>query len=201
MKNNGKTIAMVLGLALAAALPLAAHSQAAARGTYVGVGVGQAEAVNYNDRTCVPQMTANCNKKTSVYRFFGGWQFSRNWGVEFAYSDLGKTTSSTPGTFDESVKARVGELTAVGWWPVSDRAAVYGKFGGYYGTSSADTTNAGVNQRITRGRANYTFAGGVQLYITESVAVRGEGQHYVKVGTGVGDLDYTAYTLGVLFKF
>src|SRR3954465_3343749 len=106
MKKNGKTIALVLGLALGAAAPLMAHAQAATRGVYVGFGAGQAEAVNYSHKTCDPFLTSNCKKIGSAFRFFGGWQFGRNWAVEFAYTDLGKITASTPGSFDQAVKAR-----------------------------------------------------------------------------------------------
>jgi len=201
MNKNGKTIAIILGLLLALAMPLMAHSQTATRGVYLGVGAGQAEAVNYSDRVCDPLLTTDCKKKSDVFRFFGGWQFGRNWGVEFAYTDLGKITSTIPGTFDQTVKARVGEMTLVGSWPATDRIAFYGKVGGYYGNATTETTQNGVTQQVNEGRGNYTFAAGIQWYMTPRLALRGEGQHYVKVGTTVADLDYNVYTVGLLFKF
>ena len=201
MKKNGKKIAAILGVALGVAMPLMAHSQTTARGVYVGAGAGQAEAVNYNDKTCDPLLTTKCKKIASTYRFFGGWQFGRNWAVEFAFTDLGKVTADTPGTFDQSVKARVSEMTLVGLWPASDRLAVYGKVGAYYGTTSTETTLNGVDQRSSVSRGNPTFAAGIQWYMTGRLALRGEGQHYIKLGTAVGDLDYNVYTVGLLFKF
>ena len=45
MNKNGKTIAMILGLLLAVAMPFAARAQAGDRGVYVGIGGGSAEPV------------------------------------------------------------------------------------------------------------------------------------------------------------
>ncbi len=201
MKKNGTTLAAVISFAASAAMPLIAYSQTATRGVYVGVGAGQAEAVNYSDKVCTPLLTTNCKQKSDVYRFFGGWQFGRNWGVEFGFTDLGKVTSSTPGTFEQSLKVRLGEMTLMGLWPATDHIAFYGKAGAYYGTSSTDTTQAGVEQRASQSRGNITFAAGIQWYMTNRLALRGEGQHYVKMGTAVGDLDYNVYTVGLLYKF
>lgn len=201
MKMNGTIIAAVIGFALTAAMPLVAHSQSATRGVYVGVGAGEAWAINYPDLTCTPQVTDNCKKTSTVFRFFGGWQFGRNWALEFAFSDLGKVTASTPGVFDQSVKARVSEMTIVGSWPTSERTSLYAKAGAYYGSSSAETTQNGVTTRFTEARSNATVAAGLQVFVTPHWALRAEGQHYYKVGTAIGDINYTVYTAGALFKF
>lgn len=201
MKKNRTTVAAVIAFAVSAAMPLMAHSQSATRGVYVGVGLGQAEAVNYGDKVCTPLLTTDCKQKGDVFRFFGGWQFGRNWAVEMAYSDLGKITASIPGTFDQDVKTRLGEMTLVGSWPATNHIAFYGKVGGYYANASTQTTQNGVEQKVSQGRGNYTFGAGIQWYMTPRLALRGEGQHYVKVGTTVGDLDYNVYTVGLLFKF
>ncbi len=201
MKKNGTTIAAVIGFVVSAAMPLLAHSQTATRGVYVGVGAGQAEAVTYSDKVCTPLLTTECKQKSDVYRFFGGWQFGRNWGVEFGFSDLGKATSSIPGTFEQTLKVRLGEMTLMGLWPATNHIAFFGKAGAYYGTSSVNTTQAGVEQRVSQSRANITFGAGIQWYMTNRLALRGEGQHYMKVGTAVGDIDYNVYTVGLLFKF
>lgn len=197
MKKNGTTIAVVLGVALGAALPLAAQAQATLPGVYVGVGAGQAEPLQYD--ACDTRPT--CKKKGSAYRFFGGWQFSRNFGVEVAYSDLGKASSSSS-TLNETIKVRVSELTLVGSYPASERFSIYGKVGGYYAQTTADTTQSGVSTRVKESNGGLTFAGGLQYFVTPSLALRGEGQNYMKVGGGrLGDSDYVAYTVALLWKF
>ena len=142
MKKNGNTIAVVLGLALGAAMPLAAQAQAATPGIYAGVSAGQAEAQAY---ACAARST--CKNKGTVYRIFGGYQFSRNLAVEAAFSDLGKVSSSSPG-FDQSVKVRAGELTVVASYPASERFSVFGKAGGYYAQSTSTTTQSGTTTTL-----------------------------------------------------
>lgn len=196
MNKSGKTIAMIFGLALAAAMPLAASAQATATGVYAGVGAGQSEAWDYQ---CDALPT--CKKKGSAYKFFGGWQFSRHIGVEFAYTDLGKASSSSPG-FDETVKVRAGDVTLLAQWPMLERLALFGKVGGYYAATSVERTQAGVNTRLNESRGNLTYGAGIQWYITQGLAVRGEGQKYMKVGGGsIGDSDYSVYSVGLLYKF
>jgi len=199
MNKDGTTSAVVLGLALSAVLPLAARAQTttATNGVYVGVGGGQSEAFDYH---CdgLPQ----CKTKGSAYRFYTGLQFARAWAVEVAYTDHGKVHSATPPTFDQTVKLRTGEVTLLGQWPATERIALYGKVGAYYAQTTVDTTQSGVSTRVKESNGNPTFAGGIQWFVWQGIAVRGEGQRYMKVGGGkLGDSDYTAYTLGVLWKF
>jgi OOP family OmpA-OmpF porin len=198
MKKNGNKIAVLLGLALSAALPLAAQAQTTMPGAYVGVGAGQSEPLQYDACDTRPV----CKKKGTAYRFFGGYQFSRAWGVEIAYTDLGKANSSAPPTFDQSVKARLSEVTLVGTYAVTERVALFGKAGGYYARTIVDTTQSGTIQSVTQSNGNLTFGAGLQFYATPNIAVRGEGQRYARVGGGsLGNTDYTTYTVGVLFKF
>lgn len=198
MNKNGKTIAMILGLTLAAVLPLAAHAQAGDRGIYFGVGGGSAEPLKYDQCDTHPQ----CSKKGSAYKFFGGWQFSRNWAVEASYQDLGKAAASTPGTFDQSVKSRLADLTVLGQILGTERIAFFGKAGAYYANMTVDTTQAGVTTRVDQSRGNFTFGAGIQWYAWQGLAVRGEGQHFMKVGGGaIGETDYNVYTLSLFYKF
>src|SRR5258705_10096841 len=98
MNKNGKTIAIILGLLLAVAIPLAARAQGGDRGVYAGVGGGSAEPPQYDTCDTHPQ----CSKKGTAFKVFNGWQFRRNSAVEFRYQDLGNASSATPGTFSQS---------------------------------------------------------------------------------------------------
>jgi len=197
MNKNGKTISMILGLVLAVAMPLAARAQAGDRGVYVGVGAGQAEPLQYDSCDTFP----TCKKKGSAYKFFSGWQFGRNWAVEFGYQDLGKAYASSP-TFNQSIKVRLSDIALVGQWVGTERFTVFGKAGAYYGNTTVDTAQAGTSTRINQSRGNLTIGAGLQWYAWRGLAVRGEGQRFLKVGGGsIGDSDYVAYTLGLLYKF
>ena len=198
MNKNGKTIAAILGLVLAMAMPLAARAQGGDRGVYVGVGAGQAEPLKYDTCDTFP----TCNKKGSAYKFFSGWQFGRNWAVEFGYQDLGKASASSAGTFDQTIKVRLSDLTLLGQWLGTETIAFFGKAGAYYANTTLDTTQSGTTTRIQQSRGNLTFGAGIQWYAGRGLAVRGEGQRFMKVGGGsIGDSDYTFYSLNLLYKF
>ena len=201
MNKNAKTIAIILGLLLAVAMPLAARAQGGDRGVYVGVGGGSAEPLKYD--TCDTHPV--CSKKGTAFKFFSGWQFGRNWAVEFGYQDLGKASSSTPGTFSQSIKVRLSDLTILGQWLGTERIAFFGKAGAYYANTTletTDTTLAVPTTRVQQSRGNLTFGAGIQWYAWRGLAIRGEGQHFMKVGGGsIGDSDYNVYTLSLLYKF
>ena len=195
MNKNGKTLAAVLAVGVSAAMPLAAHAQAATIGAYAGGGFGQSEALEYE---CDP--LPECKKKGTAYRFFGGYQFHRNFAVEVAYTDLGQVSSNSPG-FDEIIKAKASDVTLVGSYPASQRFSFYGKVGGYYAhTSKHRQTTTTIIVKESNG--NLTFGAGLQYFITQNLALRGESQRYMKMAGGnIGDSDYNVYTVGLLWKF
>jgi opacity protein-like surface antigen len=163
------------------------------RGIYLGGALGQSEAKAYDCTTL-----AQCENHGSVGKVFLGLQFGRNWALELGLTDLGKVDSENPPTgFTDSVKVRLGEATIMPSYPLSGVFMIYGKVGGYY----AQTTNDRNGARIKESNGGITWGGGLQWYITGGLAIRGEAQRYMKVGGGnIGDSDYNAYTVGLLYK-
>lgn len=200
MTRQKKIKAALLGLCLTACASLANAQQTSTetirRGIYLGGALGQSEAKKY-DCTARPQ----CANRGSVGRFLLGLQFGRNWSLEFALSDLGRISSATPGTFSETVKVRLGEADLLASYPLTGRFMIYGKGGAYYAQTTDDRTLNGVSARIKGANGGPTWGGGLQYYITGGLAVRGEAQRYMKVGGGnIGDSDYNAYTIGIIYK-
>lgn len=194
--TQNKIKVAVLGACLAAAGLAQAQVPTIDRGFYIGGALGQSEAKEYD---CSAQ--AQCENRGTIGRGFVGWQFGRHWSVELAYTDLGKVNSSTPGTFDESVAVRVGEAVLLPSYPFTERAMIYGRFGGYYAQTTNDFTLNGASTRLQETNGGITWGFGLQYYVTTSIALRGEMQRYMKVGGGnIGDSDYNAVTLGALFK-
>ena len=194
-KNNIK--AAVLGICLATGVS-AAQAQAPTinRGVYFGGAMGQSEAKEY-DCTALPQ----CENRGTVGRIFMGLQFGRNWAFELAGTDLGQISSATPGTFTETVKVRLGEAVLLPSYPVSERFMIYGRGGVYYAQTTNDFTLNGVPTRLKENNGGFTWGFGVQYYVTQSIALRGEMQRYMKIGGGnIGDSDYNAMTVGALWK-
>lgn len=197
MTYKNKIKAAVLGISLAAAACLAqAQAPTISRGVYIGGALGQSEAKEY---VCAAQ--AQCENRGSIGRLFLGLQFGRHWSFELAYTDLGKVNSSTPGTFTESVAVRLGEAVLLPSYPFTERMMAYGKAGAYYAQTTNDFTLNGSSSRLKESNAGPTWGFGLQYYVTNSIALRGEMQRYMKVGGGnIGDSDYNAVTIGALWK-
>jgi len=197
MKKNGKTLAVILGLALSAALPLAVHAQAATPGIYAGVSLGQSESLKYDCR-----LLPDCKKKGTAWKIYSGYQFHRNWAVEFGFTDLGRVVNANaPGSSDQ-IRVKLGELTMVGSLPFTDRISGFGKAGFYYAGAVDDVTLNGASSHLTQSNASVTYGLGLQFFVYRSLGLRGEYQKYLRVGGGsVPQSDYQAITGGLIWKF
>ena len=203
MTRQNNITAALLGLCLAACAGLAGAqtqpipTQTITRGIYLGGGLGQSEAKKY-DCTALPQ----CENRGSVGRAFLGLQFGRNWAFEVGLTDLGTVDSANNATaFRETVKVRLGEADLLASYPVTGRFMAYAKGGVYYAQTTNDFTQSGVSSRIKESNWGPTWGFGLQYYVWNGLAVRGEAQRYMKIGGGnLGDSDYNAYTVSLLYK-
>jgi len=194
--TQNKIKAAVLGICLAAASLAQAQAPTINRGVYFGGALGQSEAKEYD---CTAR--AQCENRGTIGRGFIGLQFGRHWSFELAYTDLGTVRSSTPGTFTESVKVRLGEAVLLPSYPLTERFMIYGRGGAYYAQTTHDFTLNGSSSRLKESNGGLTWGFGAQYFVTNSLAVRGEMQRYMKIGGGnIGDSDYNAVTIGALFK-
>ena len=197
MNKNGRTILAILGLTFGAALPLAAQAQATGRGVYIGVGAGQAEALEYECDT-LPA----CNPKGTAYKFFTGLQFHRHFAIEVAYTDFGQVSSNAGAAFDEQIKVKATDITLVAAYHPSERFTLFVKGGGYYANTTDTFTQGGITRTVKETNGGGTVGAGFTWFVWDGIAIRGEGQHYMKVGGGnIGDSDYNVYTASVLWKF
>jgi opacity protein-like surface antigen len=197
MKLKKNIQAIFIGVTLAAGAGLAqAQTATIDNGIYFGFGLGQSEAKEY-DCSARPQ----CENHGSTVKYLVGYQFARNWSTELGFTDLGKVRSETPGTFQEDIKARLGELTIVGSYPFNGRFMIYGKAGGYYAHTTDDVVSNGVSARVSESAGGVTWGFGAQYFVWRGLAARLEAQRYMKVGGGnLGDSDYNTFTIGLLYK-
>jgi OmpA-OmpF porin, OOP family len=195
-QNNIQTAILGLCLALVAGLAQAQTGMTISRGVYLGGSIGQSEAKEFN---CVafPQ----CENRGTVGKFFLGLQFGRNWSLEVALADLGQLTAATPGTVEQTVKVRLGELSLLPSYPLTDRFMVYGRAGAYYAQTTVSTDFTTSSSRVKESNGGLTWGAGAQYFVTNSIALRGDMQRYMKVGGGnIGDSDYNVFSVGVLLK-
>jgi OOP family OmpA-OmpF porin len=128
---------------------------------YIGVKIGSAT-----------ESVTGASESSSAFGVLGGYAINPNFAVEAGYTDLGAVQSRT-------VKFTAFDVSAVGFFPISQQISLYGKLGmastkedggGYSGTRSAVTFGLGgqfsVNQNVgvRLGYDRYSFGDGVNFY-------------------------------------
>jgi len=131
--------------------------------------------------------------KDGAFRVFGGYQFNRNWALEAAYFDLGRSSFSSgifpTGNVNGEVKVRGGSLDLVATLPLTDRFALLARVGGHYsrtqdafnGSGSASFVNSTPSDRKTQGK----LGAGMQYAFSSGFMMRLEGDRY-RVHDGAG---------------
>jgi opacity protein-like surface antigen len=104
--------------------------------SYFGIGIGGAHGSipSLNTTVLGIPVTASSDKTNETsYKLYGGYRFTRNWGVELGYADLGSGYSSNvtigglPGVV--SAKADTWYVAATGTLPVGSNFSLLGKLG------------------------------------------------------------------------
>ena len=116
---------------------------------YIGGSFGQAEAEGVCDdiRTLATGIgtVSSCDEKDSAWKFFGGYQFSRNFALEASYFDYGSIAASgqTFGVpFSISGDATAFGVAAVGMLPLGNQFSLFGKLG--LMSTEVDVTASGI---------------------------------------------------------
>jgi len=185
---------ILLGLML---VLMSAAVAAQDRGFYIGAHVGQAKAKEFCDG--IGGTGIQCEDKDNIWKILGGYQFSRNFAAEIAYSAPAEVTASL-GAARIGVETTIWELVGVGMLPVVDRFSVYGKLG-LYRAETEDSNNFGA-PTSSETNNDLTFGFGARYDITPRFAVRGEWQRYNDVGGGdIGESHVDVISIGGLFRF
>lgn len=177
---------------------LLAASQASAQGFYIGGSFGQSD---YDDGNAVPALitSGTVDGSDTGFKFFGGYQFSPNLGVEVAYVDLGKATYS--GTFlGDSVTGGKIETTgfnvsAVGTLPVNPSFSLFAKVGLFLWDAKASDVTAGVPFSATDDDLDVSFGIGAAYNMTSKFSIRAEWEQFKAVDS------VSLLSIGVAYKF
>jgi len=192
MKKHTLRCATVLFAALAF---LAAPAGAQQERTYIGISFGQSK---FKDACSGLAPGVSCDETGTAWKFFGGYNFSQNLGVEIAFTDLGEAKATSP-IGDATIKATTWEIDGIGSWPLMQALALYGKLGLYSATK--EVSGLGVSAKDTN--ASVTYGLGVRYDMSKNLAARAEWQRYDKVGgNDTGDkTNIDMWNIGVLWKF
>jgi len=188
-------------VALAASATFAGPVLAQDTGFYIGGALGQAQI----DLDCTG--ATSCDDKDSSWKIFGGYQFNKNFALEFGYGNLGEASLSGPtpplGTTSVKFESTLFELVAVGSLPLADRFSIYGKIGLYRADTDADVSNSVLGSTTeSDSNSDLTFGVGVRYDFTRNLGVRAEWQRYSDVTAGdFGESDIDVISVGIIWRF
>lgn len=172
---------LLSALLLSATLGAAAFGASAQeKGFYAGAGVGQSfvDEGAYDD-------------EDTAFTVFGGYQFTKYFGLEAGYADFGKIEPDVAGPALEGDSAY---LTAVGTLPITDKFSAYAKAGLH--RWNVDTSLPGLTGNNDDSGSDPTYGIGAQYRFTDKVALRGEYSRFE-----VEDVDADLAQLQVRFDF
>jgi OOP family OmpA-OmpF porin len=193
---------------LAGAIAAAFVAMPASAQWYAGVGVGSSKATGIDGPitgTGVPagtRLTGGDSNK-GMYKLYGGYQITPNWGVEAQYSDLGnrdvvaRTAAGAP-IVTGSLKLSQYSIAATGTLPLARDFSLFGKVG-----VSNNREKINILGQSNSGNKTSLMAGvGVAYNITPALAVRLEYENFGKTDQGFGGSIRTdAYSLSLKYAF
>ncbi|WP_415898009.1 porin family protein [Neptuniibacter sp. QD72_48] len=149
---------------LATALISGILSQAAMADSnfYLGGGVGKT-SVDYVE---VTGATITDDSDTS-WKFFAGYNFNKNFAVEFAYQDLGENSADVLNV-PVKIDGDAYSLALLGKLPVGEKAEVFAKLG--YARIDADADVA--NTTVSESESDVLYGLGANYSVTEKVDLR-----------------------------
>jgi OOP family OmpA-OmpF porin len=177
---------------------LFAASQASAQGFYIGGSFGTS---NFDDGNAIPDLitSGSVDGSDTGTKFFGGYQFSRNVGLELAFVDLGKAGYS--GTFQGlsvtggTVKTTGLNFSVVGTLPLNANFDFFGKVGLFTWESKASDVTGGVPFSGKDDGTDLSFGLGATYNLTRNLGIRAEWEQFKAVD------NISLLSIGVAYKF
>jgi OmpA-OmpF porin, OOP family len=180
-------ILTLLAAGSAAVTPVLAQDM----GAYVGASAGN---TSFDGPGVSGSTSLTSDDKDKGVKVYGGFQFNRNFALEFGYVDLGTLRQSgTPGPF--TIQYDVSGITtaAVGIIPLGGNFALFGKAGVIIESIDKKTTGP-VNVTTKDGSALMAGAG-VRFNFNRHVGLQVEWEHFG------GDITVDFVSAGVRYKF
>jgi OOP family OmpA-OmpF porin len=180
-------------LGIVSAFPFSVQAQ----GGYIGLNVGRT-----NSDPDIGFASVSRDEKDTGFKFYGGYGFTRNWGAEVGFVDLGKVNNVyRVGTANISLNYRTRSLYAAGTGtlPLNDRFSLFGKLGVAANRTSGSVSAAGINFN-GRGTESSLMGGiGAKYDFTPNLGVVLEYEDFGKVDDG--NAKANMWSAGVRYKF
>jgi len=155
---------------------------------YVGANIGR----NYYDGDSC--LFFSCEDRSTGFKVYTGGKFSRYFGVELGYVNLGEADRN-----GGSISAQGANLGLIGSIPFSEKFNIFAKVGGIYNWTKVESPVPSINTG-SRDGLGLSYGAGLQFDITKVVAVRADWDRYRLRFVNDRD-DSDLYSIGVVFKF
>lgn len=209
-----------VGTSIGLAALIFSVSPAASAQWYLGGGAGQSSTrFNTTDFGLGSALVSESQDKSkTAYKIFAGYDFTRNWAIEGAYSNLGKprykysgvgALAGTAGQAD--FRESAWSIAAKGALPLNEQFNVFGKLGlasdkaKATGSSNSAALNAlaGFPITVSKTRGSGLFGLGGELNVAKNVGIRLEYEDYGKFGdaNNTGRTKASMWSLGLGYKF
>lgn len=160
----------------------AAYADSSDGGVIIGIDAGRADAHKYCDGI------ADCDHADTSVRGDIGYQFNKNWSLEFGYTSFGTLFKAHDNRFDARQKANAWTVSGIGTLPLSERFGLFGRVG----AARYDTDNKGTVQGVRVRDENEVkpyFGAGVKYDLTANFSLRAEYQYYADISGVDGSSD------------
>jgi OOP family OmpA-OmpF porin len=177
---------------------LAVSAPAAAQQSDMGLYIGGAYGMSSFDIDTAGITNPSVDDSDSGFKIFGGYQFSRNWGVEVGYVDFGKAGLSgsmlgIPFTGDLGVTALT--VAGTGTMPMNESFSLLGKVGMWNWDAKASVAALGTAGSASDSGTDLFFGVGLRYNLSKSLGLQLEVEQYS------GDDSITYTSLGLRYKF
>lgn len=184
------------------ALVLAASSAAIAADTgwYVGASAGRSGLHEICDKAGTTGLVQSCEDGSSSWKVYGGYTFDNNFGLEWAFVNLGEAKIVSTGSAGTATsEAWAAPMAVVYNLPITDRLGLFGKAGVYIFKSEVRTTGnlAGVIPAVDDDGIEAIVGGGVSFKVWRNLSLRAEWEHYNDAGPG----DVDTFLGGAVWHF
>jgi OOP family OmpA-OmpF porin len=186
---------LAVAITAALAVPFAAHAE----GAYIGANVG-----HVNQKASVDDLGSETESKTG-YKLYGGFDFSKNFGVEGGYVDFGKSSGSgTDGvdTFSYSLKPTGVYVAVTGTLPLSEQFSLFGKVGASFNHTKARVTLNADSASGSDNRTSTLIGIGAAYNFNKNLALVAEYEDFGKViKDDDASLKVNMFSIGLRYHF
>jgi OmpA-OmpF porin, OOP family len=182
---------------------------AGSEGAYVGASGGVSQfKLKKEDFSIASATSRSFDEKDKGFKLFGGYRFNEHFAVEGQAASLGEASVSYGGATGSSLGKEKYKLiavsaAAVGLMPVGSGVTLFGKAGpaAVRAESSFDTSGGGASSKKTR--IGGVVGGGATYAFTDQLALRGEYEHYLRIGqkNNTGRSTAGLLSVGLQYKF